>query len=215
MVEKRESRKKGKRLNAKSKKKRAAAIIRNTSETKISIKLDIDGTGKNKIKTGISFLDHMLELFSRHGLFDVVVSAKGDLDVDIHHTNEDIALSLGAAFVKALGNKKGIVRYGFFCVPMDDALVRVVLDISNRPSLSLDGFPEKEKSDKKYSYTDCEHFLKSFCFSAGINMHVSVLKGKDRHHIIEAIFKALARALDAATRIDTRNKSVPSTKGIL
>ena len=194
---------------------RMSHIKRDTAETHIVVKLNIDGTGKNTIKTGISFLDHMLTLFSRHGLFDLEVIAEGDLDVDIHHTNEDIALTLGQAFAKGLRDKKGIRRFGFYYVPMEDALVRVSLDISNRPSLFVDGFPRSSKGFKQYSFSDCEHFLKSFSQTAGLNLHVAVLSGRDRHHIIEAIFKALARALDSATRIDKRNLAIPSTKGIL
>ena len=194
---------------------RISQIRRDTSETHIVIKLNIDGKGKNTIKTGIPFLDHMLNLFSRHGFFDLDIKAEGDLDVDIHHTNEDIALTLGQTFAEGLGNKKGIRRFGFYYVPMEDALVRVSLDISNRPSLFIEGFPRKPKSYKQYGYADCEHFLKSFSQAAGLNLHVAVLSGRDRHHVIEAIFKALARSLDSATRIDKRNLSIPSTKGIL
>jgi len=192
-----------------------SVVTRNTSETNISINLTVDGRGTNEIKTGISFLDHMLTLFSKHGYFDLNIQARGDLDVDIHHTNEDVALSLGEAFTKALGDKKGIQRFGSFYVPMEDTLARVVLDISNRPCLIIEGFPKKEKGHKQYTYTDCEHFMKSFCQAAGINMYISVLAGTDRHHIIEAIFKALGRALDVATKIDRRNSDVPSTKGVL
>lgn len=195
--------------------KRTSYISRNTSETSISLNLNIDGSGKSSIKTGISFLDHMLDLFSRHGYFDLQVKAKGDIDVDNHHTNEDVAITLGEAFLKALGEKKGINRYGTFYVPMEDVLVRVVLDISNRACVVVEGFPQIEKKYYPYNYTDCEHFLKSFANAAGINMHVTLISGRDRHHIIEAVFKALSRALDIATKIDSRNLSVPSTKGIL
>jgi len=194
---------------------RRASFSRKTSETDIFVELNLDGVGKNKINTGIAFLDHMLSLFSRHGCFDLQLRAKGDLDVDIHHTNEDVAISLGKTFIKSLDKKEGIQRYGTFYLPMDDALVRVVLDISDRPSLYIDGLPKSDKTYKQYSYNDCFHFLKSFSNAAGINMHVSVLKGHDRHHILEAIFKALARALDIATSVDARNMTVPSTKGIL
>lgn len=194
---------------------RSATIKRATSETNISISLTIDGTGKRSISTGIPFLDHMLDLFSKHGMFDLTVKATGDIEVDIHHTNEDVALSLGAAFVKALGKKTGITRYGFYFVPMDDALVRVVLDISNRPSLHISGFPKTVKAKSDYSFIDCEHFLQSFAQATGLNLHISVISGRDRHHIIEAIFKALGRALDQATTCDHRSNAIPSTKGIL
>lgn len=209
MVQRKKVVKPGKKYN------RSAKIKRTTSETDISIALNIDGKGKHSISTGIAFLDHMLDLFSKHGMFDLTVKATGDINVDIHHTNEDVALSLGAAFVKALDQKIGINRYGFFLVPMDDALVRVVLDISNRPSLYISGFPKMIKSKSDYSFLDCEHFLQSFAQAAGLNLHISVISGRDRHHIIEAIFKALARALDQATTCDHRSNTIPSTKGIL
>ncbi|MFH1384125.1 MAG: imidazoleglycerol-phosphate dehydratase HisB [Candidatus Omnitrophota bacterium] len=196
-------------------KKRKSQVSRNTSETNIMVKLKLDGTGMSTIKTGISFLDHMLTLFSKHGYFDLVIKAQGDLDVDIHHTNEDIALSLGEAFVKALRDKKGIRRFGFFYVPMEDALVRTVVDISNRPLLVLEGWPKSDRGGKQYRYIDCEHFLKSFTQAAGLNMHITVISGRDRHHVIEAVFKSLGRALDVATRFDKRSMTVPSTKGIL
>jgi len=202
-------------VKSKKKKIRMGKIVRKTSETNISLALTVDGKGKSSIDTGIAFLDHMLDLFTRHGLFDLRLKAKGDIAVDIHHTNEDVALTLGQALVKALGNKKGIRRFGFYMVPMDDALARVVLDISNRPSLYLSGLPESAKGKLAYSFIDCEHFLQSFAQSAGINLHVTVLSGRDKHHIMEAIFKALGRALDVATSLDKRSTAVPSTKGIL
>lgn len=195
--------------------KRVANVCRTTGETRIKVKLDIDGTGKRRIKTGVPFLDHMLDLFAKHGFFDLDLNAKGDIEVDNHHTNEDVGITLGDAFSKALKDKLGIKRYGFFYVPMDDVLVRVVLDISNRPYVCFDGFPELEKKYHAYSYADCEHFLRSFAQSAGLNLHVSLLAGKDRHHAIEAVFKGLAKAMDIATSIDGRSKSVPSTKGVL
>jgi imidazoleglycerol-phosphate dehydratase len=203
------------KASVKKKSKRSSSIKRETTETKIKVDLLIDGSGKSTISTGIPFLDHMLILFSKHGFFDLAINATGDIDIDIHHTNEDVALTLGQAFAEALGDKRGIQRYGSFAIPMDEALVRVVLDISNRPSLFLTGLPKVLKGVTEYSFVDCEHFLQSFVQRAGINLHVTVLSGKDRHHIIEAIFKALARALDAATTCDPRLHSVPSTKGIL
>jgi len=204
-----------KKNTVKKKKIRSAKIVRKTSETNISLNLAIDGKGTTSIDTGIAFLDHMLDLFSRHGLFNLTLKAKGDIAVDIHHTNEDVALTLGQAFSKALGTKKGIRRFGFFIVPMDDALARVVLDISNRPSLYLTGLPKSSKGKVAYSFIDCEHFLQSFAQSAGLNLHVTVLSGRDKHHIMEAIFKALGRALDVATSLDKRSSAIPSTKGIL
>jgi len=197
-------------------KKRKSEVKRVTRETNIKIALNVDGQGKSKISTGIGFLDHMLELFSKHGLFDLKVQAKGDLDVDLHHTNEDVGIALGEAFKKALGKKAGIRRYGYSFVPMDEALAnaRVVLDISGRPSLF---FSSKIKAapPAKYSLQDAKEFFKAFSSNSGINMHVDALRGEDTHHVIEALFKATARALREAVSIDKRVKGVPSTKGKL
>lgn len=197
-------------------KKRAAFIKRKTSETDITVRLILDGSGKSSVDTQIPFLDHMLTLLAKHALLDLRIKARGDLDVDIHHTNEDLGISLGHALTKALGKKKGIRRYGAFMVPMDEALIRVTLDISGRPSLYI----KKAKSARlsrqaKYSFDDAADFLKSFCQHAGINMHIEILAGKDAHHIIEGIFKAIAKALDMALTIDPRVRGVPSTKGKL
>ena len=195
---------------------RKARVHRKTSETDIQIELNVDGRGKSKITTGMPFLDHMLTLLAKHGLFDLVVKAKGDLHVDIHHTNEDVGITLGQALTKALGTKAGIRRYGFWSLPMDETLVRVTLDISGRPSLHT----AKNKGVRfsrleNYSFHDALEMMKAFCQHAGINMHVEVLSGEDSHHIIEAIFKAAARALDMATQIDPRVRGIPSTKGSL
>lgn len=195
---------------------RTAAIKRKTTETDIQIKITIDGCGRANVSTKIPFLDHMLTLFAKHGLFNLEVKACGDLEVDIHHTNEDLGISLGQALAKALGDKKGIRRYGTFAVPMDEALVRITLDISGRPSL----FIKREKGVRisrhpKYTFDDAVDFLKSFCQHAGINMHIGILAGQDAHHIIEGIFKSLARALDMATSLDPRVRGIPSTKGKL
>ena len=197
-------------------KKRVAVFKRKTTETEISVSLALDGCGKSSVDTRIPFLDHMLALLAKHGLIDLQVKARGDLDVDIHHTNEDIGISIGQALTKALGDKKGIRRYGSFAVPMDEALVRVTLDISGRPSL----FVKMEKGVRfsrqpKYTFDDAADFLKSFCQHAGINMHVGVLAGEDTHHIIEGMFKAVAKALDMAFAIDPRVRGIPSTKGKL
>ncbi len=194
---------------------RKAQVQRNTKETKIFSCINIDGSGVAKAKTGIGFLDHMLTLLAKHGMFDLEVKAQGDLAVDRHHTNEDVAICLGQAFLKALGNKTGIRRYGFFYVPMGEALTRVTLDISGRPSLFLKVDPKMNQRGEHYKLEDAEHFLESFAQQAGINMHVDVLAGKHHHHIIESIFKAFAKALDLATQIDLREKGIPSTKGIL
>lgn len=207
-------------------KKRTSKIKRKTKETDITIKLGIGGNGNSDIKTGIGFLDHMLTLFSKHGFFDLNVSAKGDLDVDIHHTNEDVGITLGSAFKKALGTKKGIRRFGDSFVPMDGCLVRVVADISNRPSLHVHYKAKRGVENilanmatgdsAKYSFVNMEQFIQAFVMNAGINMHVEILAfDKDLHHLIEAVFKAMARALDEATQIDIRSKGVPSTKGKL
>jgi len=195
---------------------RKASVQRKTSETNISVTLAIGGNGKSAVDTGIPFLDHMLTLLAKHSLMNLAVKAKGDLGVDIHHTNEDVGITLGEALAKALGTKAGIRRYGFFGVPMDEAMARVTLDISGRPSF----FIQQAKGaflprTGKYTLHDASEFLKAFTQHAGINMHLEVLAGEDAHHILEAIFKALAKALDMATQIDPRSKGVPSTKGRL
>jgi imidazoleglycerol-phosphate dehydratase len=176
----------------------------------------VDGKGISKVDSGIPFLDHMLTLFAKHGLFDLNLKACGDLEVDIHHTNEDIGIALGQTLAKALGEKKGIRRYGSFAVPMDETLVRVTLDISGRPSL----FVTKNKGVRltrqpQYTYEDAVDFLRSFCQHAGINMHIGILAGEDTHHIIEGMFKGIAKTLDMATMIDPRVRGIPSTKGKL
>ncbi|OIO34426.1 MAG: imidazoleglycerol-phosphate dehydratase [Candidatus Omnitrophica bacterium CG1_02_40_15] len=207
-------------------KKREVKIARKTKETTITVKIAIDGKGKSDIKTGIGFLDHMLTLFAKHGFFDLSIIAKGDLDVDIHHTNEDIGITLGSAFKKALGNKKGITRFGDSFVPMDGCLVRVVSDISNRPSLYIHYKTKRDIENLlanlaigdsvKYSFVNMEQFTQAFVVNAGINMHIEILAfDKDLHHLIEAIFKAMGRSFDEATQIDKRAKGVPSTKGML
>jgi imidazoleglycerol-phosphate dehydratase len=201
------------------KKKRTAVIKRKTRETDIQGRLDIDGTGKYNIKTGIGFLDHMLELFSRHGLFDLELKAKGDLRVDIHHTNEDVGICLGEALKKALGDKKGIKRFGWATVPMDEAMVEVTLDISGRPYLKdIVSYPSPALTSElveHYSFNDAKEFLRAFANNSGVNLIFNIKTGEDLHHILEALFKAFARALDEATQLDPRVKGVPSTKGKL
>ncbi|MBI4549343.1 MAG: imidazoleglycerol-phosphate dehydratase HisB [Candidatus Omnitrophica bacterium] len=194
---------------------RVAAVRRKTKETDIQVRLDLDGAGKSRVKTGIGFLDHMLTLFAKHGMFDVELRAKGDLEVDRHHTNEDAAITLGKAFFQALDDKAGICRYGFFYLPMGETLVRVALDISGRPAVYLTADVKFNQRGENYKLEDAEHFLESFCQQAGINLHVNVLAGKHHHHVIEGIFKGFARALDAATRVDPRVHGIPSTKGTL
>lgn len=197
--------------------KRESGVERITKETEIRLRLELEGTGQYKIETGIPFLNHMLSLFARHGLFDLEIVAKGDLKVDIHHTNEDVGICLGEAIKKALGNKKGIKRFGFAYVPMDETLARVVLDISGRPSLAFNktGGYLDAPAEEGYSLRDGEHFLKSFCNESGVNMHIDVLRGEEAHHVLEAIFKALGKALDQATQLDERVEDIPSTKGVL
>ena len=197
-------------------KTRKATIKRKTSETDIQIELAIDGKGTSRIDTGIPFLDHMLTLLAKHGLFDVKLKARGDLEVDIHHTNEDIGISLGQALAKALGDKKSIRRYGSFAVPMDETLIRVTLDISGRPSLYVTKAKGVRLSRQPhYTFDDAVDFLRSFCQHSGINMHIGVLAGEDTHHIIEGMFKGIAKTLDMATQIDPRVHGIPSTKGKL
>jgi imidazoleglycerol-phosphate dehydratase len=194
---------------------RTAEISRQTNETQISIKLELDGTGKQEISTGIGFLDHMLTHLAVHGLFDLTVQAKGDLEVDAHHTVEDVALALGQAFDQALGDRKGIVRMGDCFAPMDETLAHVAIDLSGRPYTVI-------QAEWRTPYvgniptTLFPHFFESFAITARCNLHARILYGRDDHHQAEALFKAWARALDAATQIDPRRAgNIPSTKGTL
>ena len=194
---------------------RRADIKRETGETKIEIGLDLDGTGRADIATGIGFLDHMLNLLARHSLIDLLVRAQGDLDVDDHHTTEDVGIALGQAFSKALGDKAGITRYADCLMPMDETLTRVALDISGRPFLVFKAdFP----TDKIGTF-DTElvrEFFQAFASNAGVTLHVECLHGLNSHHIAESAFKGLARVLRLATEIDARAANrVPSTKGTL
>lgn len=194
--------------------KRTAQIERNTKETQISLTFGIDGTGESKLDSGVPFFDHMLDAFTRHGFFDLQVQAKGDIEIDYHHTVEDIGICLGNAVREALGDKKGIKRYGNAFVPMDDALAQVVIDISNRPHLEYRATYQTPMVGQ--FPTELVHeFLWKFALEARINLHVILHYGHNTHHMIEAIFKALGRALDEATMIDPRVKGVPSTKGVL
>ena len=193
---------------------RIATITRNTNETDISIELTLDGSGKYEIATGIGFLDHMLTHIAVHGLFDLTVRAQGDLHIDVHHTVEDVALALGAAFDQALGDRKGIVRMAHAYVPMDETLAFIALDLSGRPYAVIDA--EWGMAPVGGIPTSLfPHFLESFAAASRSNLHARVLYGRDDHHKAEALFKALARALDAATRLDPRREGVPSTKGTL
>ena len=193
---------------------RTATITRKTNETDISIKLNLDGTGKHAIATGIGFLDHILTHIAVHGLFDLTIKAAGDLHIDVHHTVEDVALVLGSAFDQALGDRRGIVRMASYYAPMDETLAFVALDLSGRPYAVIDAEwgPAPVGQIPTSLFT---HFLESFAVNARCNLHARVLYGGDDHHKAEALFKALARALDAATIIDKRRNSIPSTKGTL
>ena len=194
---------------------RQAEVKRETRETKIAVVLDLDGTGKHEIATGIGFLDHMLTHISVHGLFDLTVRAEGDLDVDSHHTVEDVALALGTAFDRALASRKGIVRMSSAYVTMDETLGFVALDLSGRPYAVVDiAWTGPEVGG--VPVTVWEHFFESFAVTSRANVHVRVLYGRDDHHKTEALFKALGRALDAATQVDPRRgDAIPSTKGVL
>ncbi|HEX8310810.1 MAG TPA: imidazoleglycerol-phosphate dehydratase HisB [Chthoniobacteraceae bacterium] len=193
---------------------RRASIDRKTSETAIQIELTIDGRGESTIATKIPFFDHMLTLFARHSLVDLQVQADGDIEVDFHHTVEDTGIALGQAFTKALGDKRGIRRYGSAYLPMDETLSRVVVDFSGRPFLDFRA-PEGVSAIGAFSFSLLEEFLRAFSVHAGINLHVEILYGRDAHHMAESVFKGLARAVDQACQLDPRVHGVPSTKGTL
>ncbi|WP_205685289.1 imidazoleglycerol-phosphate dehydratase HisB [Bacillus salacetis] len=193
---------------------RKAELSRKTNETNIELGFTIDGSGNANIETGVPFMSHMLDLFAKHGQFDLNVNAQGDVDVDDHHTTEDIGICLGQALQTALGDKRGIKRYGNAFVPMDEALAQVVVDLSNRPHLEM----RAEFPSQKVGTFDTElvhEFLWKLALEARMNLHVIVHYGHNTHHMIEAVFKALGRALDEATTIDPRIQGVPSTKGML
>jgi imidazoleglycerol-phosphate dehydratase len=193
-------------------KERVAEVKRKTSETDIRIRINIDGTGKSRIDTGMPFFDHMLESFSKHSLIDMTVAAKGDLAVDCHHTVEDIGLCIGEALDKALGNRSGIVRYGSSLLPMDDALSRVAVDLGGRPYLVYEVANRKRKIGD-FDLGLVGEFMQSLCVQARINLHVAQLYGKEAHHAYESMFKALAKALLMACTRDPRVKGLPSSKG--
>jgi len=194
---------------------RKATLSRNTKETQITLSLNVDGEGTSRIDTGVGFMNHMLDLFAFHGGFDLDLTCKGDLDVDSHHSVEDIGIALGLAFKDALGERRGITRYGHFTMPMDEALVSVDLDISNRPYLVFNVELDNVLLGNFQSEM-VEEFLRAFAFNAGITLHVNEHYGKNTHHIIEAIFKALARALKEAVMIDEAHKDkIVSSKGVL
>jgi len=193
---------------------RTATVKRRTRETDIELTFAVDGSGRAQIATGVGFFDHMLELFAKHGLFDLQLKARGDLNVDAHHTVEDVGLALGQALRESLGDKKGLCRYGWCLLPMDDALARIALDCSGRPYLAYEA-PEEAGPIGNFPFQLIEEFLRAFSVQGGLNLHVALLDGRDTHHMAEAVFKGLARALDQATQIDPRVQGVPSTKGQL
>lgn len=203
-------------------KSRISAIKRKTQEVQIRGRLNLDGSGRARVSTGIRFLDHMLELMAKHGLFDLELRARGDIDIDLHHTNEDLGIALGEAFRRSLGPKRGIRRMGNAFVPMDESLARVraVVDLSGRPSFHWDWTAKvpsaRYRKQQPYDLLDARHFLESFVAKSEITLHVDVLKaGGDIHHLLECVFKALGRALREAVEKDPRVKGVPSTKGRL
>ena len=193
---------------------RTATVERKTGETDILLTLTLDGGGTSDVRTGIPFFDHMLTLFARHGLLNLTVAAKGDIEVDYHHTVEDTGIALGQALARALGDKAGIRRYGHAYVPMDEALVRAVVDCSGRPFLAYEA-PRGVEAIGLFPFQLVEEFLRAVAVNAGLTLHVSVLAGRDAHHMAEGVFKALGRAIDAAVTIDGRVSGIPSTKGVL
>ena len=197
-----------------SKTKRQATVRRETKETKIVVTLDLDGNGRSRVATGIPFLDHMLTLFAKHGLFNLDIDCRGDLEVDDHHSVEDIAICLGRAVRDALGDKAGIARYGASLVPMDEALCRSVIDLSGRFYLIYEVQTRRQRIGN-FSVELAEHFWRSFAEQLKCNLHIDLLRGRNTHHILEAGFKATARALREAVALDPRIKGVLSTKGAL
>jgi imidazoleglycerol-phosphate dehydratase len=194
--------------------RRSASVERRTKETEINVQLVIDGSGEYEISTGIAFFDHMLESFTRHGAFDLRLAAKGDLEVDTHHTIEDVGITLGQAFREALGSAAGIRRYGSIALPMAESKVEVALDISNRPYLVYRVDLANDRIGS-FDVSLTEDFLYAFSQNAGIDLHVALVYGKNPHHVVEAIFKGLARALRTAVEFDPRMKGLPTVKGAL
>ena len=193
---------------------RSAEVVRNTLETQITVRIDLDGSGKAAFQTGLPFLDHMLDQVARHGLVDLDINAKGDLHIDAHHTAEDIGITLGQAFAKAVGDKKGLRRYGHAYVPLDEALSRVVIDLSGRPGLEMSGkFTRARVGD--FDVDLVREFFQGFVNHALVTLHLDNLKGVNAHHQVETLFKAFGRALRMAVELDPRVKGVPSTKGKL
>ena len=193
---------------------RTASITRKTKETQIELTVNVDGAGRYDVQTGVPFLNHMLELFTRHGFFDLTVRATGDIEVDDHHTVEDVGLTLGQAFKQALGGKEGIRRFGEATVPLDEALINVVVDLSGRPFLAYD-LKTRQTRIGTFDVELIHDFLLAFVNEVGMNLHVRMLAGRNPHHVVEATFKGMARALDLATQRDPRVQGVLSTKGTL
>ena len=193
---------------------RVATLARKTKETDIQLKLQLDGSGQYGISTGVAFFDHMLESFTKHGLFDLELTAKGDIDVDLHHTVEDVGIALGQAFREALGSAVGIRRYGFSVLPMAEAKVEVALDVSNRPYLVYDVELANDRVGE-FDITLTEDFAYAFAQNAGLDLHIVKQYGRSPHHVIEAVFKGLARALREAVAIDPRESGLPTVKGAL
>jgi imidazoleglycerol-phosphate dehydratase len=197
---------------------RTATLTRTTGESRVELTLDLDGTGQADISTGVGFFDHMLHAFARHGLFDLSVRATGDVHVDVHHTVEDTAIVLGQALAAALGDKRGIRRFGDALVPLDEALAQCVVDVSGRPYCVHTGEPEGQQYvliGGHFTGSLTRHVVETIAFNAGICVHLTLLAGRDPHHIVEAQVKSLARALRDAVAFDPREQSVPSTKGTL
>jgi len=199
---------------AKKSSSRTASVQRTTKETDVRVLLNLDGTGRGKVSIGLPFLEHMLELFAKHGLFDLEIKCKGDLEIDDHHSVEDIAITLGQALVEALGQKEGINRYGEAIVPMDEALCRSVIDLSGRFYLVCEVATRRQKIGN-FSVELAEHFWRSFAETAKFNLHIDCIRGRNTHHILEGTFKASARALKQAVERNSRITGVPSTKGSL
>lgn len=195
-------------------KKREAAVSRATRETDIKVRLVVDGAGESRIQTGMPFLNHMLELLARHSLMNLDIKASGDLDVDYHHTVEDLGLVLGEALDKALGDRKGLGRYGWSYVPMDDALARAVVDLGGRPYLVYE-VANRTRKIRDFDLLLIREFFQAFTVKARMNLHIGQFYGKEPHHAYEAVFKAVARALEAACRLDPRVHGVPSSKGAI
>jgi len=194
---------------------RRAEASRKTKETDVRVRIDLDGTGQAQIKTGVGFFDHMLEALARHAPFDLEVTASGDLHIDAHHTVEDVGIVLGQALSQALGERRGIRRYADASVPLDDALARVVVDVSGRPYLAFHAEPPTWQKLGDYDVALTPEFFRALATHGGLTLHVDLLRGQNAHHVVEAIFKATARALGEATSIDPRVQGVPSTKGTL